>query len=243
MQPTYLPWLGYFELINQVDYFVLYDDVQFAKQSWQSRNRIPTANGITFLTIPIVNAPLDTPIMDIQIDNSKPWRKKQLKSLYYNYIKTPYFQEVYPFVEALFNIPFESLSEMHTHFIREIAAKIGITTPIMKSSDLGVDSYDRVDRLIAICEKLETNTYLSTRGASVYLLEESGNARFSEKGIDLRYHNYQHPVYPSMVSPFTPYMCVLDLLFMVGFSDALDFIKAGTRDPLQLGESQQATAV
>ena len=241
MQPTFLPWLGYFELINQVDIFVLYDDVQFAKQSWQSRNRIPTANGITFLTIPIKNAPLDTNIKDTVIDNSKPWRKKQLKSLFLNYSKTPFFHEIYPFISILMEKEYDSLSDMHTHFIKEIATKIGITTPIVKSSELNVFSHDRVDRLIDICKHLEASVYLSTKGASVYLLEENGNARFAEKEIDLRYHNYQHPVYPSIFESFTPYMCILDLLFMVGFSAALDIIKAGSRDSIQLGLPQHAS--
>ena len=242
MQPTFLPWIGYFDLIAQVDTFVLYDDVQFAKQSWQTRNRIPTSNGITQLTVPLQNSPLDTLIFDIKIDNSKPWQKKHLKSIFYNYQKAPFFKEIYTFMESFFDHRFEMLSDMHTHFIRSIAQKIGINTVILKSSELEVDKSNRVQRLIDICKKVDAEVYISTSGAYGYMQEENGNVQFTTNNMQLLYHNYQHPTYPTLFKDFTPYMCILDLLFMVGFEGALPIILQGRKSPKKHIEFPQSAA-
>jgi hypothetical protein len=241
MQPTFLPWIGYFDLITQVDTFVLYDDVQFAKQSWQTRNRIPTANGITQLTVPLHHSPLDTLIFDIEIDNRKPWAKKHLKSIFYNYQKAPFFKEIYGFMEDFFQNDFEMLADMHAHFIRTVAQKIGIYTSIVKSSELRVNKSNRVQRLIDICKKVDAEVYISTAGASDYMQEEDGNYQFNANHIQLLYHNYQHPVYPTLFHKFTPYMCILDLLFMVGFEGALPIILQGRRSSKKHLEVSQSS--
>ena len=98
MQPTYLPYLGYFQLMAASDVFVFLDDVQFARRSWQSRNRILTAQGELMLTVPVKKHDRDTPIHAIEIDDSQPWRDKHLAAIRHAYGKRPFFEEGWAFV-------------------------------------------------------------------------------------------------------------------------------------------------
>jgi hypothetical protein len=112
MQPTYIPWLGYFDLMDSVDSFVFLNDVQWAKWSWQVRNRIKTSQGGLFLTVPIkrgVKSRLETKINEAQINDTEMWREKHLKSIFVAYRKSRYFDEVFPFLETMIGNKSETL--------------------------------------------------------------------------------------------------------------------------------------
>ena len=100
-QPEYLPWLGFFKKMMNSELFVLLDDVQFEKKSWQNRNRIRTKNGTVFLSVPI-HAHLDSKLNDVKIDNTKNWADKHKKSILFNYTNTPYFDEYSNAIELIF---------------------------------------------------------------------------------------------------------------------------------------------
>ena len=102
MQPTYLPWLGYFDLIRQSDIFVFLNDVQFSKQSWQVKNRIKNLSEELMITIPVKKSSLSTKIDMVLIDNTKNWKKKHLKSIYLAYKKSEFFDEIYPIMMVYF---------------------------------------------------------------------------------------------------------------------------------------------
>jgi len=236
MQPTYFPWLGYFDLIDQSDVFILYNDVQLSKQSWQTRNRIPTANGITLISLPIKKCALDTIIKDAQIDNTKPWQKKLLRTMQLNYAKASHFEEIYGWLSALLEQNYHSLQELNSTFIMETAKKIGINTQFHFSSELNINATDRVDRLIELSKKSSCNVYLSTTGSYGYLAEENGDNRFKEHGIILAFHNYKPVSYSTGKLPFEPYMSVLDTLFHCGFVGTLEIIRAGRKSSLSFKE-------
>ena len=102
LQPSYLPWLGYFAQLHRCDVFVIYDDVQFDKHGWRNRNRIKTAQGAQWLTVPVLTTGQNRPTnRDIGIDNKQPWRKKHLAALQQNYARAPYFAQSMPAFEAL----------------------------------------------------------------------------------------------------------------------------------------------
>ena len=118
MQPTYLPWLGYFDLIRQSDIFVFLNDVQFSKQSWQVKNRIKNLNKKLMITIPVKKSSLSTKIDMVLIDNTKNWKKKHLKSIYLAYKKSEFFDEIYPIIENVI-IPKLTFIEFNTKYLRK----------------------------------------------------------------------------------------------------------------------------
>ena len=230
MQPTFFPWVGYFDLIDTADKFVLYDDVQFTKQSWQCRNHIKTANGVTWLTVPLKKHALAAKINQVEINNSKPWVLKLLKTLFYNYQKAPYFNEVYTFIEQIFrDIEYRLLSDLTIEIIREIVTKLGITTDLLLSSAIDGIGELRDEKLVHICQKLGCDNYLSAKGSSLYIEAEQPGGIFSEQNINLRYQNYIHPDYKQNYGKFEPYMSIIDLLFYEGFQCSMEIIRSGRR--------------
>ena len=226
-QPTYLPWLGYFDLLDQVDQFVLLDSVQFERQSWQQRNRIKTPQGLAWLTIPVISrGRLSQRIADVNIREPEFWRG-HLRAVELNYRRSPffnrYFFELRERIEALASNP--SLAELTISLLRWFAEVIGITTPMVRSSELAVDG-KRTELLAEICLSLDASVYLSPLGSSEYLLSEL--PALTGRGIEVRFHHYEHPVYRQMFPPFQPYACVLDLLFNEG-ENALEIIRSGRR--------------
>jgi hypothetical protein len=228
MQPTFLPWIGYFDLIDAADKFVFYNDVQFSKQSWQCRNRIKTANGIVWLTVPVKKHLLSAKINEIEINNLKPWTPKFIKTLFHNYRKTAHFAEVYDFIEQVaVNKKYLRLSDFSIDIIKAIVSKIGINTKLTLSSNTNTLEMNREDRLVEICHAMDCNTYLSTKGSSSYIEASNDGGVFSKNHINLLYHNYIHPEYQQSYGKFEPYMSIVDLLFNEGFIRSLGIIRKG----------------
>jgi hypothetical protein len=167
MQPTYNPWLGYFDLMDKVDIFVYLDNVQLVKRSWQVRNRIKTKNGELFLTIPIkkTKSRNETLIKEALINDEKRWRKKHLESIKTNYKKAKFYKEVFPFVESLVVNDFKFLCNFNINFIEKVKEIIGIKTKTVKSSELDV-SGKKDELLVKICKKLNADTYISPQGST-----------------------------------------------------------------------------
>ncbi len=233
MQPTFLPWLGYFDLIDQSDFFLFYDDVQFSKQSWQTRNRIVLANNVIFVNVPIRKCNLDTGINKVLIDNTKPWKNKLLKSFYYSYCKAQYFPQVWPVVNMFFDLDFEFLNDFNTSFIKFISVNLGITSRFISSSDLNLPFVEnKVDRLVAFASFLNAKTYLSSPGSYDYLMTGDAEFKFNSRNINLVFHNFIPVEYPAVNNSFVPYMSILDCLFNNGFANTLNIIRS-TRKPNQ----------
>jgi len=224
MQPTFLPWIGYFAMIAEVDTFVFLDSVQFAKRSWQQRNRIKTPQGEEWLTVPIRNkGRRDQFIQDTLIDSDNQFAKKTIQTLTTNYSKSPFFKTYSP---QIFKIIYEnrfSLCELNIALIRQCAEYFGIE----KSKFLRSSSLPRRSRgaglLVSICNTLGANHYLSAPGSRAYL---SGTDVFEKADIKLSYHEYEHPIYNQLYGNFLPYLCIVDLLFNEG-DRSFDIIKSG----------------
>ena len=237
MQPTYNPWLGYFDLIDRVDTFVFLDNVQVVKRSWQVRNRIKTPKGELFLTIPIIRPKgQSTKLNEALIDDTQHWRRKHIKTIKFYYKNAKYFDEVFPFIKGLIEFPITILSEFNINFITTISRKIGITTKFIKASSLEPLEGKKDVLLANICKKINCSKYISPQGSANYLEAHTPGGAIVSSGIDLYYHNYEHPIYNQLYPPFIPYMGIIDLLFNEGFEKALEIIKTGRRPEIHYTE-------
>ena len=231
MQPTFNPWLGYFDMIDQTDMFVLYDDVQLSKRSWQVRNRIKTSQGELFLSIPVKKTKHrnDLLIKDAEINNSEKWKKKHLKSIEQAYKKSPFFSEVFDFVHSHYSREWNYLADFNSTFIEVVALNIGLDTKFLSSSKiLGMEG-DKDTRLAAICNEVGIKSYISPQGSAEYIEEEREGGELSKSGIDVYYHDYKHPEYSQLYGEFEPYYGVLDILFNEGFNNTLNIIRMGRK--------------
>jgi hypothetical protein len=222
LQPSYIPWRGYFDQIRRADLFIFYDDVQYDKHGWRNRNQIKTAQGKQWLTIPVHSKGVTEgiPIKDVKIDWSRPWAKNHLKALTISYNKAPYFKVYLPLLETFYARRDESLADFTIETTVALTRELGLhKTRFLRSSEIpGVDG-QKTDRLIQILTKVGAQHYLSGPSARDYLEKE----KFDAAGITLEYMEYNYPEYPQLYPPFDPYVTVLDLLFMVG-SQALEYI-------------------
>ncbi len=213
LQPGYLPWLGFFEQVARCDVFVLYDDVRYDKDGWRNRNRIKTANGAQWLTVPVVVRFDQQPLIsEVRIDNKTNWRKKHLASIRQNYSKAPFFKDYIGVFEEAYSTDWEYLADLDMHFILKLCGCMGLGgKKILRSSTLGIEG-GKIDRLVAICRRLGSDSFYEGAAGKNYI-EESA---FEAGGIRVEYQDYKHPVYNQLYGDFIPYLSAIDLLFNHG---------------------------
>jgi len=222
MQPTYLPWLGYFELIVKSDIFVLLDDVQFKKKSWQQRNRIKGVNGELWLTVPVLHKGMRfQKIEEALINNSTDWARKHQKSIESSYGKSPFFNEVIPEIRSLYERKWEKLVDLNVALIEFFMQRLRIQTPILRSSTLEIASTGNL-KILDICRGLDGAELYDTAGADVFI----DAALFVEAGIRVTYQSYVHPVYSQLHGSFVPFLSIVDLLFNMG-PRSLEIVRSG----------------
>jgi WbqC-like protein family len=229
-QPTYLPWIGYFDLIDQVDAFILLDNVQFEKQSWQQRNRIKTPAGLQWLTVPVrLRGRFGQLINEVEIRDIEFWRH-HLRAIELNYRRAPFFDNY--FEELSFQIVATKsssprIADLDIRLIEWFMDVLGIQTRLLLSSQLKQPGR-RTELLANICASLGAKEYVSPLGSAEYLLQEM-EVLFG-KGIDLVFQHYEHPRHRQMFPPFCPYASILDLIFNEG-ERALEILRSGRRTP------------
>ena len=233
MQPTYIPWLGYFDMIDSVDIFVLLDNVQLAKRSWQVRNRIKSPNGELYLTIPVKKdkGRRETLLNNALVNDEENWRANHIKSIEHNYRKQfQKFPELRHLLYELVNFNSQILAEINTNIIQQISRLVGIKTRFIRASELGNSDKTKDSLLLEICEKLNCSEYLSPQGSAVYIDAETPGGVFTGSKCELFYHHYAHPEYQQIqTGPFLPYMSIIDLLLCSGPVSALEIIRRGRR--------------
>lgn len=219
IQPNYLPWKGYFDIIHDVELFVFLDDVQYTVRDWRNRNKIKTRVGHTqWLTVPTLGG-RNQSIAEVAIDEGQPWRRKHLDAIRHSYGGTPYFEHYFSLLSELLSRPWTYLADLDIELTKEICRWLGLTPRFARSSSLS-PSGTKDDRLIDIVKKVGGHAYLSGPAARDYIRPE----RFSECGIELSYHDYSgFPEYPQIAPPFDHFVTILDLIFAVG-ADAPAYI-------------------
>ena len=226
VQSGYIPWKGYFDLIGSVDEFVLYDDAQFTRRDWRNRNRIKTADGLKWLTVPVeVRGKYDQAIKDTRISDPF-WRERHWKRLYHAYSTAPFFSEFAAQIEEVYQDSLdEHLSQINHRFLTAICRILGIDTKITWSMDYAATGR-KSERLLEICRQAGATEYLSGPAAQVYLEETI----FEEAGIDIMWMDYDgYPEYDQLYPPFEHHVTVLDLVFHTGTEAPAHMLSGSSR--------------
>ncbi len=215
-QPEHLPWLGFFHKAAQADLFVLLDNVQYRHKYFQNRNRIRGAQGECWITVPVLLKGQGRPLLqDVRINSSEVrWREKHWKTIFLNYRRAPHFPEHAEFFDGIFQQSWEHLADLNISLIRYLFGAFGITAKLVRASELGVAGAGP-DLILRIVEKLGADCYIS--GISGIAGKGMGpEAEFRSRGIEVRYQQFYHPIYPQLYEPFLPCMSAIDLLFNSG---------------------------
>lgn len=225
-QPQYLPWLGYIDKIDRADVFIILDNVQYKKNEWQNRNRIKTAQGWQWITVPVhYNFP--ERINEVRINNKVDWRRKHIMAIETNYRKALYFSEYFPYLEDIYRKEWERLVDINNSLIRTLADLFGIKKRILIASELKTrdDPVHRIlrnGRLIDLCKTVGAETYLSGKEGPKYM--DMGD--YDEAGIKVVVQDFRHPIYPQLYGDFEPSLSAIDLLFNCG-GRSLELIREG----------------
>lgn len=211
VQSNYIPWKGYFDLINSVDEFILYDDMQYTKNDWRNRNKIKNRDGLKWLTIPINNQ-YGQKIRETVTSSSK-WNHKHWNSLVHSYSLSKYFYDYKELFENLYLGCQENLlSQINYHFLTAICKILGINTKISWSMDYRLIE-GKTERLIDLCKQAGSAEYISGSAAKAYIDEEL----FKVEGIKLKYIDYSgYPEYNQLFPPFEHGVSIIDLIFNEG---------------------------
>lgn len=211
-QPAYLPWLGYFDKIARADVFVYLDTVQYEKNSFINRNQVKTAQGTSWLTIPVkTKGHIAGSLLTTEIDESQPWRQKHLKTIEMNYRKAPFFEKNFPKLQEIILKPESLLAEMSWKQLQFWLTEFDIKTKVVRASDLPVQS-KKSDLVLDLCKHVGANRYLSGALGKDYLDE----AAFAESGVKIDYQDFKPSVYPQLWGNFVPYMSIVDYWMNTG---------------------------
>lgn len=211
LQSNYIPWKGYFDLINDADIFVFYDEVQFTKNDWRNRNRFKTASGSKWLSVP-VGKEINRTISEVTLDVAD-WQEKHYRSLVQEYSKCPHYSSYSYLLESIYKRKtWRLLSELNQFAIKEIASCLGIDVTFISSDKLG-NSGKKSERLVSIVKAVGGDRYISGPAAKSYLDEET----FRRSGISVIWKDYEnYPVYSQRHPPFDHNVTILDLIFNEG---------------------------
>ena len=205
-----MPWSGFFHKWMLADAFVILDTVQFHKNEWQNRNRIKTAQGEQWITVPVTYR-FPQRIEEVGIVQNN-WAKKQIASIEQAYAKSPYLDAYWSPVKTVLQSKHTHISTLNSEIIRVIGGMLGCTAPIYLASELGIEHEDPSQRLIAISRHLEGDCYLSGSEGRNYI----DKAPFIDAELKLMFQNVSPPTYPQMHGDFIPYLSALDVLLNMG---------------------------
>ncbi len=220
LQSNYIPWKGYFDLINSVDTFIFYDTVQFTKNDWRNRNQIKNQQGLQWLTIPVIQNSLNQKICETKICNQL-WKRKHLQAIELNYKKSPFFREIFEIIINLYEIESEFLSEINQSMIRKICDLLNIQTTIISTETLHLQG-NKTEKLIDACKKLKADVYISGPSAKNYIEKNL----FEKESITIEWIDYtSYELHDQMHLPFQHNVSIIDTLFNLGVEKTEKYIK------------------
>ena len=213
LQSNFIPWRGYFDMINDVDLFVFYDEVQYTKNDWRNRNKIYSQQGLSWISVPVEYS-LGQTIIETKIKNSQPWQKEHWNKLENAYKKAPYWNMYKDFFyDVYFNKEWEFLYELNRYLIQHISKEfLGIKTEFADSRDFNSQG-ERAQKLLSLLLSIGAKDYVSGPAAKCYLPEEE----FKKSGINVIWKDYSgYKEYKQIKEPFEPGVSILDVLFNTG---------------------------
>jgi len=213
VQSNYIPWKGYFDMINLADEFILLDEVDYTVRDWRNRNKIKVATGTIWLTIPVQRRHGFRQKINETAINNDYWQFQHWETIRRNYTKAACFKEYGPQIEALYrSVDSNMLSEVNFKFLTGISEILGITTPITRSKDYGV-APGKTSRLVDLCKKAGASVYLSGPSAAGYLEE----VEFQDAGMNVEWMDYTgYKPYTQLYGDFIPEVSVIDLILNKG---------------------------
>jgi hypothetical protein len=229
MQPSFMPWQGFFELIVMSDIFIFLDDFQFSVQSYHQRNRLfVNKEQVDWYTAPVRKSlSFKAPLNQTRINEEVPWREKTWKRIQQNYAKAPYFSSVGPLFEQWIRVREPSLAAQNISFIRLVCRLLDIKREFRLSSEFAISTRSS-QRVLDLLEQCEADTYYCARGSFRYMYEEG---IFPVAHIDVLFQDFEPCAYTQIGSPrqFVPFLSIADALFNVGPGPTAEMVKGGTR--------------
>ncbi len=211
-QPAYLPWLGYFHRIAVSDLHIVLDHVQFEKNSFTNRNKVRTADGWCWLTVPVATSGrFGAAINELEIATNQPWARKHWQTLQFNYARAPFFREHAAHLEDIYQRPWTHLAPLLRELTTWQLEQFDIRTPLRFSSEMK-PAGTKSDLVLHLCRAVGATRYLSGPLGKDYLDESA----FAAAGITVEYHAYNHPAYRQAFRGFEPNLAAVDLLFNCG---------------------------
>lgn len=225
MQPYFFPYIGYFQLINSVDRFIIYDEIQYTKKGWINRNRYLNNGNPDYFTLPLKK---DSDYLNInQRYLSEDWslhKRKLLNKLKEAYRKAPYFKERWEWLEEIIEADFENLFEYNYNSIKKVCAYLDVKTELTCSSNIKFNNdLKGEEKVIDICRTVNAETYINPIGGVELYSKES----FSKYDINLLFLASNLTAYKQFNKPFVPYLSIIDVLM---FNDLGDVQKSLTDD-------------
>jgi hypothetical protein len=225
VQSNYIPWKGYFDLINSVDEFILFDDMQYTRRDWRNRNKIKSPQGTMWLTIPVeAKGKYLQKIRDTTVSDPN-WAQAHWKSIRQFYARARYFTEYRETLEALYlDCQETSLSLINYRFIVSFCGMLGIPTKLTWSMQYSI-AEGKTERLVALCQQANAGIYISGPAAKDYI----DKSLFEKEGIELVFFDYRgYPEYKQLYPPFAHDVSVVDLVLNEGAA-ASQFMKSFPR--------------
>lgn len=222
-QPDFLPWLGFFHRLLHADLFIALDHAQFVtgtSRNWANRDRVKTSTGPRWLSLHVRKAPLGTPIREILLAPDPAWRSDNLNLLRESYRRAPYFDEIFPGIEALYAAPHTRLVDMTLASIDLLCNFVDIQVPRRLSSEMAPVGANN-EMLVDLLRKAGATHYLSGLGAQAYF----DPAPFANARLEVRWQAFEHPVYPQQHGGFVPMLSTIDLLFNCGADQAREILR------------------
>jgi WbqC-like protein len=223
MQPYFLPYIGYFQLIAAVDLFIVYDNIQYTKNGWINRNRIYGNGEAVTISIPLKGASdyLNVCERELAADFR---RDKLLNKIRGAYLKAPYFRQTFPLIEAIVQYEESNLFRFLEHCIRRACDHVGVTTEIRVSSGIAIDhALKKQDKVLALCEAVGASVYVNAiGGVELYCAEE-----FRARGVDLKFIRMKPFEYAQFGNVFVPMLSIIDVMMFNSVPAIQSFITSG----------------
>ena len=221
-QPDFMPYLGFFDRLLKADIYVIFDNVQYVKSSrgWTSRDKIKTPKGEKWLTVSTQKAPQDTPINRILLSEESSWREDNMNLLRANYRNSPFFHEIMPSIQKLYQFPGTRMMDFNLASIQMLMQLFDINIDMVMASNLEPQGKSNT-LIIDILKKLGCSRYLSGVGARDYFVPEL----YEQAGIEVIWQDFKHPVYPQQYDGFIPFLSSIDLLFNCGVKHSRQILR------------------
>lgn len=223
-QPMFFPWLGFFEQIQYANKVILYDDVQYSKGSFTNRVQFKTEKGIKWLTVPLKNLKLGQKINEVQINNTKNWKRSHIDFLKNTYSKHLYKDIMIKLIEEVYENKYTTINELSEMSILRIIDFLNLEIEYYRSSELNI-KYSNSKRVFEIVKYFNGHEYITAHGAKNYLHHEL----FEQNDIEVKYMDYLLQEYPQKNGPFTPYVSILDLIANTGLNST-DYLNPKTKN-------------